>query len=712
MASAAASSSSKQQIVLCGPNYVRVYKTTTAAAAAEKSTEASTKGLQSEAAASDEKMEVDRPDFMLKEEERPPYVVVVHGPPKVGKSTLIRSLAEHYSKKNRVSVHKEGPIMIISGAKRRIQFVECPNSVSGMLDAAKYADAVILLIDTYTSFEMETFEFVNILRVHGMPMVMGVLTSLDLCTNAGRLSRTKEYLTNHFRTEIYEGARLFCLSGLEDGRCKEHEILHLANFIWNMEFYPLSRDGQPYVLVDHFEDVTPVPSLDKDKKCNRNIVLYGYLRGCDIKNGVQVHIAGVGDLPLFSVTSLADPYPLLAGPKKKRSRKDKEHDASEGFKPGTYLKLEVRNVPFKMVENYDPHHLILVGGISPEEKTVDISPEDKTVDISPEDKTVLQATLMRHSWHMKLLRTSNPVIVSIGWRRYQTFPVYAVEDGSERLRMLHYTPIGTQCLARFRGPQASPALELYLYRAVFRILATAAIVNFNDDVKIFWKHERAWYEVEASRIFNPLASTSKPIEEENLEVTESDDEEENLEVTESDDEEEGKASGSEQEVSESGHVEEEEAYESEHEGSESEGEEEAYKSEGEEEAYESEDKNSHLGRRQKLKGLRTVRFFEGGPDFDDRISARNLLCFDNKDERKAFANHPLLVISKDEKLLEIQERSERMKNCLQDFLKQRQQVLSKEEEMLILYEREERKEKSRQEMRRRGLKAEFDGVGV
>ncbi|XP_026437728.1 ribosome biogenesis protein bms1-like [Papaver somniferum] len=418
-ASAASSSSSKQQVVLWGPNYVKVYTTTTTTT--DNNTEASTAGLQSD-------MEVDRPAYVLEEEERPPYVIVVHGPPKVGKSTLIRSLVGYYSKDNRYSVHEKGPIKIISGKKRRIQFVECPNSVSGMLDAAKYADAVMLLIDTYTSFEMETFEFVNILRVHGMPMVMGVLTSLDLCTNVDRLSRTKEYLKNHFTTEIHEGARIFCLSGLIDGLCKEHEILHLVNFLSSMEFYPLSRrDAQPYVLVDHFEDVTPPENMDKDNKCKRNIVLYGYLRGCDIKNGVQVHIAGVGDRPLFSVTSLADPCPLLASPKRKRSRKDKEHDASEGFKPGTYLRLEVQDVPFEMIQNYNPCHLILIGGISPGEETLGY----------------IKATLTRHSWHKKLLRTRNPIIVSVGWRRYQTIPVYAVEDRDERLQMLHYTPVGT-----------------------------------------------------------------------------------------------------------------------------------------------------------------------------------------------------------------------------------------------------------------------------
>ncbi len=38
--------------------------------------------------------------------------------------------------------------------------------LNGMIDAAKYADLVLLLVDGSFGFEMETFEFLNILQVH------------------------------------------------------------------------------------------------------------------------------------------------------------------------------------------------------------------------------------------------------------------------------------------------------------------------------------------------------------------------------------------------------------------------------------------------------------------------------------------------------------------------------------------------------------------
>ncbi|GAB4851803.1 Glycoside hydrolase 2 (Mannanase, beta-galactosidase) [Ancistrocladus abbreviatus] len=138
-----------------------------------------------------------------------PYVVVVHGPPKVGKSLLIKCLMKHYTRHNLPEVR--GPITIVSGKQRRLQFVECPNDMNSMIDCAKFADLALLLIDGSFGFEMETFEFLNILQVHGFPRVMGVLTHLDKFKDVKKLRKTKKHLKHRFWTEIYDGAKLFYL---------------------------------------------------------------------------------------------------------------------------------------------------------------------------------------------------------------------------------------------------------------------------------------------------------------------------------------------------------------------------------------------------------------------------------------------------------------------------------------------------------------------
>ncbi|BBH09211.1 P-loop containing nucleoside triphosphate hydrolases superfamily protein [Prunus dulcis] len=252
--------------------------------------------------------------------EQPPYVVLVHGPPKVGKSLLIKSLVKHYTKHNLPEVR--GPITIVSA--KAVQFVECPNDINGMIDAAKFADLALLLIDGSYGFEMETFEFLNILQVHGFPKVMGVLTHLDKFKDVKKLKKTKQHLKHRFWTEIYDGAKLFYLSGLIHGKYVKREIHNLARFISVMKFHPLSwRTAHPYVLVDRFEDVTPPEKVRLNNKCDRNVTLYGYLRGCNMKKGTKIHIAGVGDYSLAGMTGLADPCPLPSAAKKKGLR-DKE----------------------------------------------------------------------------------------------------------------------------------------------------------------------------------------------------------------------------------------------------------------------------------------------------------------------------------------------------------------------------------------------------
>lgn len=87
---------------------------------------------------------------------------------------------------------------------------------AAQIDAAKFADLVLLLVDGNFGFEMETFEFLNVLQVrgrlyvsgcpaadacppaatqvHGFPKVMGVLTHLDEFTDPSKLKKVKKTL--------------------------------------------------------------------------------------------------------------------------------------------------------------------------------------------------------------------------------------------------------------------------------------------------------------------------------------------------------------------------------------------------------------------------------------------------------------------------------------------------------------------------------------
>ena len=57
-----------------------------------------------------------------------------------------------------------------------------------------------------------------------------------------------------FWTEIYDGAKLFYLSGIQHGKYLKREVFNLARFISVMKMRPLTwRLAHPYALVDRFE---------------------------------------------------------------------------------------------------------------------------------------------------------------------------------------------------------------------------------------------------------------------------------------------------------------------------------------------------------------------------------------------------------------------------------------------------------------------------
>lgn len=254
--------------------------------------------------------------------EPPPIVVAIVGPPKVGKTTLMQCIIKNFTRQKLNTI--KGPVTIVTGKKRRITLIECNNDINCMIDLAKIADLVLLLVDASFGFEMEIFEFLNICQVHGFPKIIGVLTHLDHLRNNKALSTTKKRLKHRFWTEVHQGAKLFYLSGMVNGQYQDTEIRNLGRFISVMKFRPLQwRTTHPHLLTDRMEDVTNPETLRTDPKCDRSICLYGYVRGIHLKNNSHIAIPGCGDFAIHDVSLLPDPCPL-PNTEKKRSLNERE----------------------------------------------------------------------------------------------------------------------------------------------------------------------------------------------------------------------------------------------------------------------------------------------------------------------------------------------------------------------------------------------------
>lgn len=243
------------------------------------------------------------------DDDPPPVIVCVVGPPGTGKTTLIRSLVRRLTKTTLTEI--KGPITVVSGKRRRLTFMEVSNDLNSMVDAAKIADLVLLLVDGNFGLEMETMEFLNIAQHHGMPRVLGVATHLDLFKSQSTLRTSKKRLKHRFWTEVYQGAKLFYLSGVINGRYPDREILNLTRFMSVMKFRPLKwRNEHPYLLADRVTDLTHPNDIVENPKCDRQVAIYGYLHGTPLPaKDAHMHIAGMGDFYVHSVEKLPDPCP-------------------------------------------------------------------------------------------------------------------------------------------------------------------------------------------------------------------------------------------------------------------------------------------------------------------------------------------------------------------------------------------------------------------
>ena len=142
-----------------------------------------------------------------------------------------------------------------------------------------------------------------------------------------------------------------------------------------------------------------------------------------------------------------------------------------------YVRVIISSIPCEFIEHFNPKFPVIVGGLLQNEQNLGF----------------VQTRMKKHRWHRKILKNNDPIIISMGWRRFQTLPVYSIADHNLRHRMLKYTPEHMHCFATFYGPITPPntgyiALQ-QLSNSVsnFRIAASGVVIELNQSFKIVKK---------------------------------------------------------------------------------------------------------------------------------------------------------------------------------------------------------------------------------
>jgi len=108
----------------------------------------------------------------------------------------------------------------------------------------------------------------------------------------------------------------------------------------------------------------------------------------------------------------------------------------EGYRAGTYARIVLTDVPYEFSAHFNPRMPLVIGGLNPTEDRFGF----------------LQVRIKRHRWHPKILKSNDPLIFSLGWRRFQSIPIYTTSFPTKHRvrRAVSLTPFPnlTQSLVR------------------------------------------------------------------------------------------------------------------------------------------------------------------------------------------------------------------------------------------------------------------------
>lgn len=115
----------------------------------------------------------------------------------------------------------------------------------------------------------------------------------------------------------------------------------------------------------------------------------------------------------------------------------------------------------------------------------------------------VRVKIKKHRWYPHILKGKDPLTFSMGWRKFQSIPVYTMQGDAEddRMRMVKYTPKFGHCYAVFWAPTCAvgtPFVGIQKLYDVddngaqtdvshFRLCVTGVVVELNTQFKVMKK---------------------------------------------------------------------------------------------------------------------------------------------------------------------------------------------------------------------------------
>ena len=245
---------------------------------------------------------------------------------------------------------------------QRLTFIECPNDISSLDDCSKIVDVAILLIDARVGFEMETFEFISLLKNHGFTQIMGVITHMDDFRQNKSLSKYKKQIKKRFIKDATDKSKLFYLFGIKNNLYIKLQLHTMARYLKVIKpNQPGFRINHPYIFCDRYDinfSKTNITNKENPEEKNDDVIvsLFGYVRGNHLNKNSLIYINGLGEYNIDFAEKMDDPCPIemvSKNGKVKRTLKKKDKNLYAPYSNINMLEYDRKsgyiNIPEKLV---------------------------------------------------------------------------------------------------------------------------------------------------------------------------------------------------------------------------------------------------------------------------------------------------------------------------------------------------------------------------
>lgn len=143
---------------------------------------------------------------------------------------------------------------------------------------------------------------------------------------------------------------------------------------------------------------------------------------------------------------------------------------------GNYIKIVLPSMKFKHYKSFGDNPLLVHFATHTED-----------------NMGFLMVRMKKHRYYSNILKSYDPLIINVGFKKYQSIPVFARKDDNERLRMVKYTPQHDFCLAYFYGPYSDTKVGVTAFQSIssdlkkFRVAATGTVLGFAPQYQIMKK---------------------------------------------------------------------------------------------------------------------------------------------------------------------------------------------------------------------------------